>query len=201
VQDEIHPGSRAQDDGSQGPYHDVYTNTSLVIPLAPREVLSSDLNLLVIDSFLEFLATFEKREFFRFDGDFFTGFGVPARIAFVFLDEKAAETADFNPVSLNQGIRHGIKEYLDNFSGFSFGNICVIFQCGDQLQLIHNASFIECEKSGLPPACFFTKQINKRNLILSQAVINHFVLFNTLIMKLGCSSGNQSLDILLVNLH
>jgi hypothetical protein len=69
---------------------------------------------LIINPFFQFFTRFEKRKFFGSDNDFFTSFGIPAGIAFVFFYEKTAQAADLHAFSLGHGVCHVIEKDLND---------------------------------------------------------------------------------------
>jgi hypothetical protein len=55
---------------------------------------------LFVEEFLEFLAGAEKRKLFGLDTDLFSGFGIAASVAFIFLDLETTESSDLDPIAL-----------------------------------------------------------------------------------------------------
>ena len=53
-----------------------------------------------IYTLFQFFTRFEKWQLFGFDGYFFTGFRVPAGIAFIFFNIKAAKSPNFDAFAL-----------------------------------------------------------------------------------------------------
>jgi hypothetical protein len=82
---------------------------------------------LVIDPFFELFSALEKRQPFGGDLNLFSGFGVSAHIAFVFLDVKAAKPPDFNPLSFDKRIGKRIEKDVYHFRRFSFGQARPVF--------------------------------------------------------------------------
>jgi hypothetical protein len=105
----------------------------MMIKLTPNRNLQ-------IHAFFEFFASFEKRKSLGFDHHFFTGLGVPAGVAIVGLDEKAAQAPDLNTLSARQALRYMVEKKLYDTGGLRFGDIRFNLQCGDQLHLGHTPS-------------------------------------------------------------
>jgi hypothetical protein len=55
---------------------------------------------------------------------------------------KTAETSDFNPVILCQGIGDFIKEEVDDLCGLCFGKTVLILERIDQVRFVHESSFL-----------------------------------------------------------
>lgn len=75
---------------------------------------------LTIHPFLQLLARFEKRQFFRFDLNLLPCFGITAGIPTVFFNENGKQAPDFNSVSLCKRLGHFIEKKGHDLFSFGF---------------------------------------------------------------------------------
>ena len=94
----------------------------------------------MIDVFFQFLACPEEGQTFGNDRNAFPGFGVAPGVSIVFLDLETAETANFNAISGDESVLHGIDEGIDHHGGVLHRQMGFFSQCLDKLALVHHAS-------------------------------------------------------------
>src|SRR5512139_2411820 len=113
-------------------------------------VCAAPLQNLPIHACSDLFARFEKRKSLGFDHHFFTGFGVPAGVAIVGLDEKAAQAPDLNTLSARQALRYVIEKKLYDKGGLRLGKVRFGLQGRDQLYLVHPSSLGEMASTNCP---------------------------------------------------
>jgi len=77
-----------------------------------------DFYFVLVDSVLQLFAHFEKGQFFWFNLDFCSGFGISSRVGSVFFHHKAAESANFDAASFFQLIVEAFENQIDHVNGF-----------------------------------------------------------------------------------
>jgi len=75
----------------------------------------------IINPFLQFFPTLEKRQFLRRDLNLFPCFRISSGVGLVIFDKEGTQSSDFNPFTFNKGFSHFSKKYFDDLRSFLSG--------------------------------------------------------------------------------